>query len=81
MVLIGSLRSVAGLALLGVVIALGVWLLSRLFPGTPTVSRNSHNNTAPAAFHGPQTMASAERRQDKPSGVAQEHDGPPNNDE
>jgi hypothetical protein len=42
-ILTGSLRLLAGLGFLGVVMALCLWLLNRLFPG---VSQNSQNNTA-----------------------------------
>jgi hypothetical protein len=46
MVLMGSLRLIVGLTFLGVVIALCLWLLNRLFP-TP---HNSQNNPAQAAL-------------------------------
>jgi hypothetical protein len=56
MELIGSLRLVAGLVFLGVVIALCLWLLIRLFPGT-----------APGAFR-----KHTEREQDQTSGDVQQ---------
>lgn len=49
MVLTGGLRLIAGLGFLGVVMALCLWLLNRLFPGVP---QNSQNNTAPGVAQG-----------------------------
>jgi hypothetical protein len=81
MVLIGSLRLIAGLTFLGVVIALGLWLLSRLFPGTANTSHISQNNTASAAFQAQQTTVVGEsRQQHKTPGVVQEQ-GPQNDDD
>jgi hypothetical protein len=49
MALTGGLRLIAGLGFLGVVMALCLWLLNRLFPGAP---QNSQNNTASGVAQG-----------------------------
>jgi hypothetical protein len=78
MVLTGSLRLVAGLTFLGVVIALCLWLLSRLFPGTSNTSHISQSNAAPAAFQAQQTTVTGEHGRRETSGVVQEQS--PRND-
>jgi hypothetical protein len=68
MMLIGSLRLVAGLVFLGVVIALCLWLLIRLFPGIPNTSEYGQDHTVPAAFR-----KRTEHKQNKSSGGVQKH--------
>lgn len=65
MVLTGGLRLIAGLGFLGAVIALCLWLLNRLFPGTP---QNPQSNTSAAV----QIAVHPEHKQPLTSGVAQE---------
>jgi hypothetical protein len=71
MALTGSLQLIAGLAFLGVVIALCLWLLNRLFPGPAGVSHSSQSNAAPAAFRAQHSTAASEHRQRETSGIAQ----------
>jgi hypothetical protein len=61
MALIGGLRLIAGLAFLGVVITVCLWLLNKLFPGTASVS------------HGAQNLAIGKHSYHETSGVAPEH--------
>ena len=80
MVLIGSLRLIVGLVSLGVVIALCLWLLNKLFPGITNVPDDSQNNIVHGTLQAQQTPVAEERRKHKISCVTQEHD-PPNSDE
>jgi hypothetical protein len=77
MVLIGSLRLIVGLTFLGVVIALCIWLLSRLFPGTSNTSHISPDSTAPATFQVHHISAAGEHRRRRVSEIGQEQ-GPQN---
>jgi hypothetical protein len=59
--------SLAGLVFLGVVIALCLWLLIRLFPGTPNTSEYVQDHTAPGAF-----QKHTEHEQNQTSGDVQQ---------
>jgi len=75
MVLIGSLRLVVGLVFLGVVIALCLWLLIRLFPTTPNTAEYSQNYEVPAVFRD-----RTEHKQTETSGDVQNRNRPKNSE-
>lgn len=70
MALLGGLRLIAGLTFSGVIVALCLWLLNRLFPATsnPPDEKNS------AAFQTPQTSDHPKHKKNEPTGVIQHHD-------
>ncbi len=70
MALLGGLRLIGGLAFSGIIVALCLWLLNRLFPATS----NPPDETTSAAFQTRQTFDHPRHKQNEPTGVAQHHD-------
>jgi hypothetical protein len=75
MALFGSLRLIVGLAFLGVVIAVCLWLLNRLFPET---FEDAPDNPASEKFQAQQAGAHNDTETDELSGAIEERKLPKN---
>lgn len=80
MALIGGLRLIAGLTFLGAIIAMCLWLLSRLFPGSSNMSQHTRENAVNTTFQPRKAAGQLEHNQIGKSGVLKDYSSE-NNDE